>query len=409
MSQATTETTTSTTPILDAIIPKELIEKNSLIKVVEDEQSEASASVLLQMLYPNEGGNPSYLYDPALTAAEKAVTLLIDTLDSDATNEEFLMMGLTSLEYIFPFPYIFIDLIEYKGIRTALKYLPKILDMITSNLEVDKAIKDILSLKVRWNKEGQDADSDHVLELEEIYNLVDQNIIDPALLVDADSDILTLDFYLRFKDKLDIESLFNISKMPLELFKYCEENDLLKDIDSLEFTVSQPHIILENAEYREKYFDRIQWDKALIKRKFPEEFLEVLIERGVIDWGNCSIYQILSDEFIEKYKLFLPAPRKPISWNADLSDTPLAANNVILEDWQKHTTDLDQVLTWNELLEKHGDKIQIGWFAGVQLSRMPLMSVEEMQAKFTARQEYYAKHLEKLENEQKAKDLDADM
>ena len=409
MSQVTTEIST-TTPILDAIIPKELIEKNSLIKVVEDEQVEASATVLLQMLYPNENGNPSYLYDPDLTAAEKAVTLLIDTLNADTSNEEFLMMGLTSLEYIFPFPYIFIDLIEYKGIHTALKYLPKIMDMITSNLEVDKAIKDILSLKVVWKKEGQDVNIDHVLELEEIYNLVDQNIIDPALLVDADSDVLSLDFYLRFKDKLDIESLFNIAKMPLELFQYCEENGMLNDIDSLEFTVSQPHIILENPEYREKYFDRIQWDKALIKRKFPEEFLEVLIERGVIDWGNCSIYQILSDEFIEKYKLFLPAPRKTISWNKDIAPNPvLSANDVILEDWKKHTTDLDQELTWNELLEKHGDKIQIGWFAGLQLSQMPLMTVEEMQAKFEARQEYYAKHLQKLEEDAKNKESDSDM
>ena len=87
----------------------------------------------------------------------------------------------------------------------------------------------------------------------------------------------------------------------------------------------------------------------------------------------------------------------------------MSANDVILEDWKKHTTDLDQELTWNELLEKHGDKIQIGWFAGLQLSQMPLMTVEEMQAKFEARQEYYAKHLQKLEEDAKNKESDSDM
>jgi hypothetical protein len=85
-----------------------------------------------------------------------------------------------------------------------------------------------------------------------------------------------------------------------------------------------------------------------------EDFIREFKDR--VWWRNISSYQILSDEFIEEFKIDFSRPNIIFTRDIEPLHPCMSGAKKYLKIWDK-----DQEITWNELIEKYDDKDDIGW------------------------------------------------
>jgi len=363
--------------ILKLIVNPILLEQNAIIKNISDDEIETLGEVLVSMVYDNPN-DADYLHDENIPQDERGLRLFSDVVEKGITNEELQVMGLPAIDNLFPLPFLFIDMIDIRGVNEAVKAMPIIEKFITSDQNVEEFIRNALSVKI-FEKGDVSEDT--------IHELIEKGLINLEIILTKNKDFLTLENFKRYEDKIVVSDIFSVVEFNREVFEYLDSKNAFENINNDELTVCQPAMILEDDFFRNKYFDRIVWEKALIKRRFSEEILENLIQKRIIDWGNCAIYQVLSKEFEEKYAVYMPFKRGTICWNRDIIDTKLHGS-VVQEDYETHAT-LDEEIEWNDFILRHPDKVQIGWIAAVLVAKAPIMDLDEVISLLDQRLAFY--------------------
>ena len=160
---------------------------------------------------------------------------------------------------------------------------------------------------------------------------------------------LSEDFIREHKNKLDWAVLSCNKGLPEDLIREFQDK-----VDWTEISHNQKL----SEDFIREFKDKVDWDYISKNQKLSESFIREFKDQ--IDWEYICLYQVLSDEFIEEFKDKIIFSRPNIIFTRDIEPLRPCVSGAkkYLKIWDK-----DQEITWNELIEKYDDKVDIEWLA----------------------------------------------